>query len=135
MFPVAFQFWENAVALSHIETKKPQRQDNLTPSLDGAKKYFLQSVLSTICILYNTINNLMPREIYFFWLVTSGNEMDMSIFLKKSFLPKFIDRNDWLFERNVSENKVHTPPREYNFLTSEITTSIYCYFSNFRYKI
>ena len=55
-----------AVALSHIETAKPRGSNSLAPSLTGAKKYFLQSVSSTICVLYNTMKSPMGRELYLF---------------------------------------------------------------------
>ena len=40
------------LSLSHIEKIKPQRPDSVAPSVPGANKCFLQSVSSTICILY-----------------------------------------------------------------------------------
>ena len=42
-----------SLSLSHIEAAKLQRRDSVAPSLDGAKKCFLQSVSSTICVLHN----------------------------------------------------------------------------------
>ena len=38
------------------------------------------------------MNNLMSKELYLFWLLTSGNEADISILLKKNVLPNFIEK-------------------------------------------
>ena len=65
-FPDALNFsilWKNAFSLSHIETTKPQRPDSVVSSLPGANS-FLQSVSSTICILYD-IYEQSPRGLYF----------------------------------------------------------------------
>ena len=41
-----------SLSLSYTEKIKPQRPDSVAPSVPGANKCFLQSVSSTICILY-----------------------------------------------------------------------------------
>ena len=63
-FPHALNFSileKRRYSLSHIETTKPQRPDSVAPSLPGAKKCFLQIVLSTICILYNIYEQSYPQ--------------------------------------------------------------------------
>ena len=50
------------------------------------------------------MNNLMLKGLPS-WLVNVRNEIDIWILLKKYFLSNF------MFERNVSEEKAPTPPR------------------------
>ena len=60
-----------------------------------------------MCILYNTKNNLVP--LYLIWFGSSENDIDLSILLKKNFLPNFVEGKYQRFERNVSQEKAPTP--------------------------